>query len=255
MGVDNSSEHQRLSVPIEGDSPKQSFKLLRRLLPRRMHPYARGIRKWLLKEGHRDSEPFNVTYLYTQVSRLRQDSILEKASQLVADGVEGDFVECGVLDGGTAALLAYAARHDDRRIHLFDAWEGLPKATEKDGAGAGRWVGDVVGSPKRVTSVLRKVGANMENVVIHRGWFHETFPHAYVEKIAFLHVDCDFYDPTLLVLKTFVDRIVSGGYVQIDDYTSFEGCRQAVNEFTAARPDITLNVDDRSGGPTFFRMG
>ncbi|WP_052265277.1 TylF/MycF/NovP-related O-methyltransferase [Ruegeria sp. ANG-R] len=238
---------------IEGDAPSQSFPLLRRILPKKLHPFARGVRKRLIADGFRSEKPFCWTYPYTQVSTRRQDSILEKAEALVRAGTKGHFVECGVLDGGTAAILAYAARNDDRKISLFDAWEGMPEATAEDGAGSQKWVGDIVGSPKRVKSILTKVGARIDNIEIHRGWFEDTLPVSNIQEIAFLHIDCDFFSPTKLVLETFVPKVVKGGWVQIDDYTAFEGCRLAVNEFIEANPWVELTVEDVPGGAIYFR--
>lgn len=242
------------SDPVENDAPHQPYPILRRLIPKKLHPLARSISKRLTQETYRPEEPYCWTYAYTGLSMRRQESILEKATVLVADGVEGDFVECGVLDGGTSALLAYAARHDDRRIHLFDAWQGLPDTVPEDGEGAKKWVGDVVGSPKRVRNVLSKVGANTKNVVVHHGWFNDTLPKCGIEKIAFLHIDCDFYEPTKLVLETLVPMVVKGGWVQIDDYTGFEGSRKAVNGFLEMHPDIILTVEDVPGGAIYFQM-
>jgi O-methyltransferase len=44
----------------------------------------------------------------------------------------GDFAECGVYKGGTALLLSDIA-HDanDRMVHLFDAFEGLPEPNRR----------------------------------------------------------------------------------------------------------------------------
>lgn len=241
--------------PIPQDAPEQSYPLLRRVLPKRMQPFLRGLRKRLKREGYRPDMPFSAIYAHTQLSAARQDSIYEKTTALVRDGVTGAFVECGVLDGGTSALMGYVARNDaDRKLHLFDAWEGLPATTPEDGRGGERWVGEVVGSPRRVERILRKVGTRMENVVVHRGWFDDTIPTAETGPIAFLHVDCDFYKPTLLVLRTLVPRVVSGGWVQIDDYLSFEGSRLAVNEYLADRDDIELVVPGHPGGAIYFRM-
>lgn len=244
----------RIDFPLPEAAPEQTFKYLRRLIPRRLHPYARGLRKRLQKIGVSQEEPFSSIFEFTQVSPARQRSILEKTTALVAEGIPGHFVECGVLDGGTAALQAYAARNDDREVHLFDAWQGLPEATEKDGEGVDRFNGDVVGSPRRVRTVLKRVGASMDNVVFHRGWFNDTIPHVQFDQIAFLHVDCDLYEPTGFVLNAFYPQMVSGGWVQIDDYTAFEGSRVAVNEFLDAHPELDLQVDDGPGGAIYFRV-
>jgi O-methyltransferase len=154
-----------------------------------------------------------------------------------------------------SAIMGYAARKDpSRKIHLFDAWQGLPDTTEKDGKGAEKWVGEVVGSPNRAQQVMRKVGMPLDRVVFHKGWFHETLESADIDKIALLHIDCDFYEPTLYVLETFVPKMVSGGWVQIDDYTEFEGCRIAVNQYLERHPELKITVEDRPGGASFFRV-
>jgi O-methyltransferase len=44
-------------------------------------------------------------------------------------------------------------------------------------------------------------------------------------------VDCDFYKPVKLVLETFYDRVEPLGYIILNDYGSFEGCRKATDEF------------------------
>ena len=53
--------------------------------------------------------------------------------------------------------------------------------------------------------------------------------------IAVLRLDGDFYESTRFCLETLYDRVVPGGYVIIDDYGTFEGCRAAVHEFLDSR--------------------
>lgn len=242
-------------TPIEKDAPEQSYTLLRRVVPKRVQPYLRGLRKYLMKQGYRDVAPFNVVYAYTQASIPRQDSLLAKARELVTDGIEGAFVECGVLDGGMSAIMGHGARDDPKReIHLFDAWQGMPDVTEKDGENSKKWVGEAVGSPDRARRVMRKVGMPLDRVVFHKGWFNETLEKAEISKIALLHVDCDFYEATLYVLETFMPKMVSGGWVQIDDYTEFQGCRVAVNEYLERHPELEITVEDRPGGASSIRV-
>jgi O-methyltransferase len=101
----------------------------------------------------------------------------------------------------------------DRPLHLFDAWEGLPETTEEDGEESGKWVGQVVGSPKRVLAAMDALGVARERVHLHEGWFHETFPHAEVGPVALLHIDCDFYEPTVLCLQKWYPLLSPGGFV------------------------------------------
>ena len=223
-------------------APRQRWAWARPLVPKRLQPYLRGLRKvWVRRRFYRElEEPFRTIFPYTQVDRTRQRNLLRLAGIVEAERIEGAVVECGVLDGGTAALMAYGTAVSSRKVHLFDAWEGLPKTTEQDGADAKQWHGQVVGSPRRVRNVMNKLAIDPRRVVVHRGWFHETFPAAAIEKIALLHIDADFYEGTRLCFERWWPHVAPGGFVQIDDYDSFRGCRLAVDEFLAAHPEVTL---------------
>jgi O-methyltransferase len=56
-----------------------------------------------------------------------------------------------------------------------------------------------------------------------------------VERIALLHVDCDWYAGVKLALETLFDRVPSGGWVVIDDYGDWPGAARALHEFLGAR--------------------
>src|SRR5688572_7649081 len=52
--------------------------------------------------------------------------------------IKGDYVECGVWRGGMSAAIAEILGKE-KRIHLFDSFEGLPPAKEVDGKAALAW--------------------------------------------------------------------------------------------------------------------
>eukprot|EP00966_Prymnesium_polylepis_P205765 4767888-Prymnesium_polylepis.1 len=71
----------------------------------------------------------------------RLTTVLNTWSNVLARGLEGDWVETGTYKGGTrmlAALLARAAQQMPdcpkvpRNIWLADSFEGLPKARKQD---------------------------------------------------------------------------------------------------------------------------
>src|SRR6185437_369283 len=221
------------------DAPTQHYRILRKLIPARLHPYLRGLRKRLDKSGRSIPEPFRTVYPYTQVHPVRQENLMALCDEIERRAIPGAIVECGVLDGGTAALMAHGLK--DRPVHLFDSWEGLPQMSKKDGD-AGMWVGDVVGSPRRVVSVLRALNVDMSRVTFHKGWFDRTFPAANIPQIALLHIDADFYESVKLALETWEPRVSPGGCIQIDDYSSFIGCRRAVDEYLMKRPHLKLET-------------
>lgn len=220
------------------DAPVQSYRLLRKFIPGFMQPFLRGLRK-SVSIARPSREPFHTIYPFTQVSPFRQQTLLRLARTITANEIPGAIVECGVLDGGTAALMAYGS--NNRPVHLFDSWAGLPAMSEKDGD-AGMWAGDVVGSPKRVRAIFDKLKVDRTRVTFHKGWFADTFPKANIDKIALLHIDADFYDSVLLTLETWAPRVSTGGFIQIDDYASFAGCRRAVDEYLGKHPNLKLET-------------
>jgi O-methyltransferase len=235
-------------------APVQKWRWLRPLIPKRLQPRLRGLRKTLQWNQRRQlEEPLRTVFPYTQVNRERQRNLLRLCEIIERETVPGAVVECGVLDGGTAALMAYATAESGRPVHLFDAWEGLPPTTEQDGIGARSWTGEVVGSPARVRAIMRKMKIEPARVTFHVGWFHETFPGADIPQIAILHVDADFYEPTKLILIRWYPHVSVGGFVQIDDYDSFEGCHKAVEEFLREHPEIALRKAGQYTNAWHFR--
>lgn len=170
---------------------------------------------------------------YTLVSPKRLLNLFDLADRVERDGLSGDFVECGVYNGGSAAIIAHiaAASRTSRKVWLLDSFQGMPHPTIEDGEAAVDYAGEVVGDPQKVRTVLAKVGADMSRVRIVQGWFQETFPSIDIDKISFLNLDVDWYESLTLCLERFYDHVVTGGFISIDDYGYWPGCRRAVNDF------------------------
>jgi O-methyltransferase len=235
------------------DAPQQGFGRLRKLLPKHLQPFLRGLRKRAVRPRHL-KEPYYSVYPYTQVAYERQENLFQLAQDIQARDVAGAIVECGVLDGGTAALMAYGTAQSGRPIHLFDSWDGLPDVSEKDGEGAKVWAHDVVGSPKRVVTIMKTLNISPDRVSFHKGWFADTFKKSEILQIALLHIDADFYDSVRLCLERWFPFVTPGGYVQIDDYSSFIGCRTAVDEFLTSHPDVVLRTSDKNIRAFYFQV-
>lgn len=156
------------------------------------------------------------------------------AEDCLAAGVPGDFVECGVLYGAHPAIMLYVLRKHgirDRKVHLFDSFQGIPKATTDDneyeqryyGVSDGKMVstGVSVSSVENTRSNLAKWGVfDPALVVFHPGWFEETMAADAnkPEQIALLRVDVDLYSSTHTVFSNLYNRVVPGGFVCDDDY-------------------------------------
>ena len=173
----------------------------------------------------------------TMVSPARIQSLSRLAQRIEDEQIPGDVVECGVYKGGTAAILARLATHSHlpRTVWLFDSFQGMPPATVADGPEAPSWVGSLTSSPRRVERLLHCTGADLSRVRIVPGLFQDSFLAVHIPQIALLNIDADWYESVKLCLERFYNAVVSRGFVSIDDYGDWPGCRRAVDEFFQTR--------------------
>jgi O-methyltransferase len=174
---------------------------------------------------------------HTLADPVRVENLCTLAQRIDDERIPGDVVECGVYNGGTAAVLARIATRSrmGRMVWLFDSFKGMPEITERDGVDARKYVGQVLGTPEQVRELIQRAGADLTRVRIIAGLFQDTFPKIQIPRIALLNIDADWYESVKLCLEKFYDPIVPGGFVSIDDYGHWQGCRQAVDEFFQIR--------------------
>ena len=174
---------------------------------------------------------------HTLVGLERVQNLCRLAQRIEDEKIPGDVVECGVYNGGTAAILARIATRSRMRrtVWLFDSFKGMPETTERDGPEAQEYVGKVLGNVGQVRALLKKTGADLNRVRIVEGYYQDTFPKAEIDRIALLNIDADWYESVRLCFEKFYDSIVTDGFVSIDDYGHWPGCRTAVDEFFQKR--------------------
>jgi O-methyltransferase len=176
---------------------------------------------------------------YTMSSRLKLKNLKRLAELVNQNEVPGDFVECGTFKGGSAAVISTTLT-PERRLWLFDSFEGLPDVKEIDGVDSKAWVGKCRAAEDDVIEALAKVGASPSQYLLRKGWFQETFQQELPEQVALLHCDADWYDSVLLTLETFYERIPPGGVVVLDDFGWWEGCREAFYDFCSKHAEKPL---------------
>jgi O-methyltransferase len=160
---------------------------------------------------------------------------------------KGLFIEAGCALGGSAILLA---RHKpaDSDLRVYDVFAMIPAPSERDGAdvhqrfekiGRGEAVGlggeVYYGYQKnlyeRVCSTFSEFGIepNSNGVHLIKGLVQDTL---HVDQPVFLaHVDVDWYDPVLVCLERIVPRLTDDGFLVLDDYNDWSGCRRAVDDY------------------------
>ena len=166
------------------------------------------------------------------IDPLRLAMLYGLAREVSTKRIEGDIVECGVCNGGSAALMAAAVGRDtDRRLWLYDTFEGIPAPGPRDGSLAPTYSGTLRGSIESVRTVLAKVGFPLERVVVRKGLFKSTFREPLPQHVALLHVDADWYESVLDSLRTFYPLAGEGGIIVLDDFGHWEGAREAFYDF------------------------
>jgi len=177
---------------------------------------------------------------YTLLAYPRLSALYDAGLYLEQKRIRGSFVECGVWKGGSAGVLASVCRDKGRQVWLLDSWEGLPEPTEEDISCTGKQgrKGMDLGSQETAKELLfKKLKLDPPNVHLVRGWFKETIPavNDAIGEIALLHLDCDWYESVKCCLEHLYDRVVDGGFVFVDDYGHWRGCKRAVDEFSDRR--------------------
>jgi hypothetical protein len=143
-----------------------------------------------------------------------------------------------------------AHEHGDKRTTwYFDSFEGMPKPAPEDGKDTAEIEGDALkASVSDVEELIfTKLKLLKEKNRIVKGWFQDTIPGVKNEigPIAILRMDADWYEATKFCLDQLFDQVVPGGYFIFDDYSRWQGCKKAVDEF----------LEKRGLHPTFQYIG
>jgi len=198
---------------------------------------------------------------YTMLSEARLYSLFHLAKRVCLQNIPGNFVECGVAGGGSTALMAMVIKRytkQPRWLYAFDSFDGMPAPTEQDKhngilAEATGWgTGTCAAHEASVRELCSKLGL-LDIVRTVKGYFQDTLPKMRntVGMMALLHMDGDWYESTKAILHNLYERVVSDGFIQVDGYGHWEGCRKAVHEFEAMR-QIKFDINPIDGTGVWF---
>jgi O-methyltransferase len=198
---------------------------------------------------------------YTLTGIERVVALRDAIRHVVAAGVDGAVVECGVWKGGSMVvvaetLLSLGVR--DRDLYLFDTFTKMPPPDDVDvdawGVAAASVYDDVVDHPfyafdqAEVRRLLVGTGYPEERLHFVQGMVEDTIPEHAPERIALCRLDTDWYASVSHELRHLVPRVSEGGIVLIDDYGHFAGSRKAVDEYLAEQGvAVLLHRIDYSG--------
>ena len=203
----------------------------------------------------RDMEPefveiYAKTHDYTMTSVESMYALYDAVRQVVRGGIEGDLVECGVWRGGSAMLMArtlMALGETGRKLYLYDTFAGMTRPGEidrraRDGSptiprwehfereGYNEWCYVPI---EEVRENLLATGFPAHALVMVKGEVEKTLPAKAPKAIALLRLDTDWYQSTYHELVHLYPRLARGGFLLLDDYGSYEGAKQAVDQYFA----------------------
>lgn len=174
--------------------------------------------------------------------------------------IPGAIVECGVFKG--VSLIRWATFRDmlsnsaSKKIIGFDIFGKYPKANlPKDKLHRKYFIGkagDGISKEQLSTIFVQK---GITNVELIEGDIVKAVPD-YVEqhpelKISLLYLDCMIFEPTLIALENFYDKIMLGGVLLLNGYSKALGETKAVDSFFT-NVDISIRKLPFSFSPCYL---
>jgi hypothetical protein len=215
--------------------------------------------KWIPGDGFDYNARVNGTdwplTAHTMIGLKRVRNLRSILTEVMEEGIPGDFIETGVWRGG-ACIFARgffkAYEQDDRCVWLADSFEGIPD-TSKSGHVLDQQMSlhesnqVLAVSEEEVKENFRKYGLLDAQVKFLPGWFKDTLPRAKISQLAVIRLDGDLYESTRDALESLYPKLSAGGYVIVDDYI-IPACKQAVSDFRKRYgiDEILVKIDDHS---------
>ena len=197
---------------------------------------------------------------YSMIGLKRMDNIWECIDSVFRDDVKGDFIETGVWRGGSCIFMrAILGTYGDtgRCVWAADSFEGLPKP---DAPASGLLDQQDLSENQYLKVSLEEVQRNFRRfglldgqVRFIKGWFKDTLGCAPIDRLAILRLDGDLYESTMDAIRPLYPKVSPGGFVIVDDYYTWEGCRKAIDEYRQEF-NITAKIHEIDGSAIFWRI-
>jgi len=209
---------------------------------------------------------YNLCKPFTMTSAERMYSLYKAVNYILENNIPGDFVECGVWKGGSALLIAKMLADKnivDRKVILYDTYEGMSEPTEQDKNTVGQSATSLLkessieiqdsiwcySSFEEVKNNLSLSKLLPECIIMIKGKVEDTIPvQLPTNSISLLRLDTDWYESTKHELNYLYPLLNQNGVIIIDDYGHWEGCRKAVDEYVLNNNlTILFNRIDNTG--------
>jgi len=193
----------------------------------------------------------------SMIGMPRLDNIQKLALDCLSNNIKGDFIEAGIWKGGAIALMAgilNITKTKNRRVIGVDSFEGIPPAKPDiypaDAVHLGCEKIEILlnNSLEEVKGYISRMGLDEgNNIQLIKGWFSEALPDLVRNgaEFALVRIDGDTYESTIQALENLEPCTTQGGYIIIDDYYSWDGCKKATEDYRLSKvitsPLITVD--------------
>jgi O-methyltransferase len=171
--------------------------------------------------------------LSDQVNRREIEIIIRELQRMIINNISGDVVELGCYVGTTSVFLAKTLESTNKKLYVYDSFEGLPDKTKEDISSLGAMFqpGELMATKKQFIKNIIKSGVPMP--IIKKAWFADLTANDIPDKIAFAYLDGDYYDSVAMSLELIEDRLSPGAVIIIDDYSNdaLPGVSKAVDKW------------------------
>ena len=191
---------------------------------------------------------------YTMTSGKRITQTIRAVRDLDANNITGDIVECGVWKGGQVISAWLANEKTKRNFWLYDTFEGMTQPTVHDHKvnarnevhharfsskaknGFDQWCRAEIGEVS--TNVFKYIPPHQCNFI--KGPVEQTLldKNNLPKNIALLRLDTDWYESTLQEIMVLYPLLNVGGYLILDDYNGWRGCKKAFHEVFGTSQEI-----------------
>lgn len=180
------------------------------------------------------------TSAVTMAGQRRLDNAVALLGQALAEGTPGSFIETGVWRGGLSFLAAkqLELQNSSRIVYACDSFHGIPKSkrpsTLQDAsAHALHILND--NSVDRVRGAARRFHVDADRIRFVEGYFDTSLPLLMKQnsdlRFAVVRLDGDTYESTISAITELYPRLSPGGFIIVDDYTDWLGCRKAIHDY------------------------
>ena len=156
------------------------------------------------------------------------------------DQIPGDYIEFGIYKGKSLYHSIKSAKRiridKDRIFWGLDSFQGFPVENHN------------FYKNENFTSSYEKVlnqFSKFAEVKIIKGFFDEELqkePLSDIKKVSFAFVDCDIYESSIEVFEYLKPRMVSGGFIMIDDFLNVDNNGKTIMSALFLNYELNKNI-------------